>query len=100
VSGIGTDPEETGGLERTVQEARRAIYELLTPLPAWTADVVRDEVQRLERAVEARTREQVAREAASPDACQVHGFRGHRYGACTEAGCGHHMYADCHPNEN
>ena len=45
-----------------VHEARRDIHESLYALPAWDADKARDQLDLLERAVEARVRELVARE--------------------------------------
>lgn len=82
MSAIGTGPEETGD---RVQDA-------------WTdafLDPNADSLDALVAAVEARTREQVAREASVPDACQLHAFTGQPGTPCPD--CTHSRYADCHP---
>lgn len=45
-----------------VRESRRKIHEALVGSPAWVADSVREELGRLEAAIEAHVREQVAQE--------------------------------------
>lgn len=47
---------------RAVAEARRAVHETFTSLPAWDADKARESLTRLEAAIERHIREQVAQD--------------------------------------
>lgn len=55
--------------DAAVAESRRKIHEALVGSPAWVADTVREELARLEAAIEAKTVRQLADrlEASNPD---------------------------------